>query len=106
MCSYTFSHSPFLPNDQGPESVILHIINPDEKNEILRKLNCPKPADIIGIVIGIIGAIVGVGKYIVFCLGNCSESQWKLFSVILFLAVGKTFQVMSVSSQIFLSVRA
>ena len=77
MCSYTFSHSPFLPNDQGPESVILHIVNPDEKDEILRKLNCPKPPDIIGIVMGIIGAIVGVGKFLVFCLCNCSKSKHK-----------------------------
>ena len=72
MCSYTFSHSSFqfVPNNQGPETVInqgpetviLHILNPEEEDEMLQKLNCPKPADIIGIVIGIIGAIVGIGK--------------------------------------------
>ena len=73
MCSYTFSHSPFqfVPSEhgtekvinQGPETVILHILNPEEEDELLRKLNCPKPPDIIGIVIGIIGAVVGIGKY-------------------------------------------
>ena len=73
MCSYTFSHSSFqfVPNNnqgpetvinQGPKTVILHILNPEEEDEMLQKLNCPKPADIIGIVIGIIGAIVGIGK--------------------------------------------
>ena len=54
--------NPYLHNLQGPETVILHILNPGEEDEMLQKLNCPKPADIIGIVIGIIGAIVGIGK--------------------------------------------
>ena len=54
--------------------VILHILNPEEEDELLQKLNCPKPADIIGIVIGIIGAIVGIGLVTIF--------MWKALTTI------------------------
>ena len=54
---------------------MLHILDPDEEeDEEKRKLNCPKPADIIGIALGVIGAIVGVGLVTIF--------MWKAFTTI------------------------
>lgn len=72
ICDYTFSHSDFLSNDRGPGQVILHL-NPDPEVEN-RKLNCPKPADLLGIILGVIGAIVGVGLVTIFL--------WKAFTTI------------------------
>ena len=51
VCSYTFSHSEFI-KDQGPQHVILHL-HPDEDLPLEeRKKNCPKPADFLGIILG------------------------------------------------------
>ena len=93
MCSYTFSHSDFI-KDFGPQHVILHL-NPDEDLPLEeRKQNCPKPADFLGIilgeakkvfklsqktfekyfVLGVIGAIVGVGLITIF--------MWKALTTI------------------------
>jgi len=73
VCSYTFSHSDFI-KDFGPQHVILHL-NPDEDLPLEeRKQNCPKPADFLGIILGVIGAIVGVGLITIF--------MWKALTTI------------------------
>ena len=75
-CSYTFSYSEFIFDEtganHGPDEVFLHL-HPDETLED-RKRNCPKDPDLIGIVLGVIGAIVGVGLVTIF--------MWKAFTTI------------------------
>jgi hypothetical protein len=63
-----------LPDNQGPEYVILHL---DENEDLLieeRKRICPEKPDFIGIILGLIGCIVCVGLVTIF--------MWKALTTI------------------------
>ncbi len=80
-CNYTFSYSNYSPG-AGPVYVVAHLAagadpeaDPDDPAAPReRLLRCPEEPDALGIILGVVGAVV--------CLGLLTIFLWKAFTTV------------------------